>query len=282
MATEDVTKEIPFRPSTIENIDTAMFRWLEGLNLSTTTNQGWKRVQIQFGAPERAFAAKNNPLIFDANATLVYPLIILRRTTINKDPNFKGSAWGNVPRDAMGGCINIARIIKSDKTDNFAHVANRRRKGNDTVQHLRLHFPHKAAPVVYETITMDMPVYVKVGYEIAIKTEYILQMNDLLTPFLTKSDQSNYFTISNDNHRYEAFIRGEPATKDNFDEPGKEPREIEARVNIDILGYIQGEGKNSETPKWVRRENAVEFKESREQFMVGDKGGWTHWKFFRE
>ena len=42
------------------------------------------------------------------------------------------------------------------------------------------------------------------------------------------------------------------------------------KVDIKVLGYIMGEGKNAEQPKVVIRENAVEVRLSREHVIFGD------------
>ena len=53
-------KEIPFMPSTIENIDTAIFNYLKDeLALHTETNKGNVRVPVLWVAAERSHQIKN-------------------------------------------------------------------------------------------------------------------------------------------------------------------------------------------------------------------------------
>ena len=47
-------------PSTIENIDTGLYEWVRDLELSTTTNDGFKPVPVLWLGTERAFQIKNN------------------------------------------------------------------------------------------------------------------------------------------------------------------------------------------------------------------------------
>ena len=42
------------------------------------------------------------------------------------------------------------------------------------------------------------------------------------------------------------------------------------KIDIKVLGYVMGEDKNSEQPKVVIRENAVEVKIPREKVVFGD------------
>ena len=44
----------------------------------------------------------------------------------------------------------------------------------------------------------------------------------------------------------------------------------ETDINIEVMGYLIGEGENQEKPKIVKRENAVEFKIGRERTIMGD------------
>ena len=49
---------------------------------------------------------------------------------------------------------------------------------------------------------------------------------------------------------------------------------FETVVQIKVLGYLIGEGKNRERPKVTIRENYVKIRVSRERVIVGDKIPW--------
>ena len=108
-------------------------------------------------------------------------------------------------------------------------------------------------------------------------------MNDLATPFMTRTGGVNYFTAKYDGHRFESFIQPAFSQDNNVSTMEAEHRNYETRIDIKTLGYIIGEGKNQEKPKMVIRENAVEVKLPREKVIVGhipehiDKRG-----FYRE
>ena len=54
-----VTKKIPFPPSTIQNIDSAMMEYmLETLSIFTSTNKGWSKVPVLWSSADRAFQSK--------------------------------------------------------------------------------------------------------------------------------------------------------------------------------------------------------------------------------
>lgn len=61
-------KEFPLDPSQIENIDKAMFVFLDQtMNISCTTNKGFNKVEILWVSPERAFQVKNKKELRDNN-----------------------------------------------------------------------------------------------------------------------------------------------------------------------------------------------------------------------
>ena len=45
---------------------------------------------------------------------------------------------------------------------------------------------------------------------------------------------------------------------------------LENTINIEVLGYLIGAGENEDQPIIVKRENAVEFKLSKEKVIFGD------------
>ena len=94
------------KPSTIENIDSGIFAWIdETLNLSTTTNSGYKKVPALWLGAERAFQIKNNTLIRDTAGKLILPLITVNRESMTKDPTFKGGFQAHLfeTNDRKGG-----------------------------------------------------------------------------------------------------------------------------------------------------------------------------------
>ena len=95
-------------------------------------------------------------------------------------------------------------------------------------------------------------------------------MNDLVTPFMTRTDGINYFLAKHEGHSFESFIQGDLSLDNNIASMETEYRKYETKIDIKVLGYIAGEASNSEQPKIVIRENAVEVKIGRERTIMGD------------
>jgi hypothetical protein len=263
MADKDL-KEIDIAQSSLESIDQAAFNWLnDKLDVKTTTNKGFQKVPVQWVAGEKSFQMKNNSMLRDSSGALVMPMMTLERTSVVKDPARKGTAYANLPNrnDNKGGAITIARVVKQDKTGNFANAKSKQRTG-------KLNFrTRKQEKVVYETISIPMPVYVEVTYKISLKAEYQQQMNDMVQPFITNPGGSNYLTIQYNGHSYEVFIQSDFSLANTTADMQGE-RSYETTVEIKVLAALIGDGPNQETPKYVRRQNAVEVKIARERTVL--------------
>ena len=270
-------KEVSFMPSTVETIDRAFMDFIDNkLDIFATTNKGWEKVPVLWGSAERAFQIKRDKGLRDSKGILKLPLITIERKGMKKDPNMKGVAWAHIPEvnDAKGGAITVARRIKQDKTANFLNADSYRKEGSmsaATVGEGQLNFPIAASSkVVYETITMPIPTYVVVDYDVVIRTEYQQQINNIMTPFITKTGQINNFVMRHEGHMFEGFIQGDFNQDSNVAQLNEEERMYETSIKIKVLGYLIGEGPNREKPKLTLRENAVEVRIPREQVIFGD------------
>ena len=265
-------KEIELQPSTIETIDRAIFEFIdEDLDVFCSTNKGFKKVPFIWAGAERAYQIKHNRELRDVNGWLIYPIMSIERTGISKDLAKRGAyyAAGQNLGDIKGGSMTIARTIKQDKTANFAN-ADSKRLVHNAVGAGQNNSPRKNDKVVYETITVPIPVYLEVTYTLTVMAEYQQQINEIITPFMTKSSAINYTVVEKDNHRFEVFIDSDYALNNNASSLLEDARGYETQINFRVIGYIMGADKNQERPKIVRRENAVEVKIPREQVILGD------------
>ena len=265
-------KEIPFIPSTLENIDTAVYKWANSLQLATTTNDGLKDAPVVWLGTERAFQIKNNKELRDSVGKLKLPIVTVNRDSVTKDPAFKGAFQADIPEasDFKGGAVTIRRRIKQDKTRNFANAdAARVQTGNETKR-------KENNKVVYQEITIPAPVYITVMYSIVIKTEYQQQMNDLVSSFITTTGNINSRVIENDGWHYEIFIESDFAETKNVDNLAEEERLFETKIQVKTLGYLISEGKNRIRPQYSERETRAQIRIVRERVIVGDKRPWLN------
>lgn len=280
-------QEISFMPSTIETIDFALYDWLnEKMDIYATSESGWKKVPITWISAERSHQIKSNKEIRDSSGLIKLPLITIERKSIVKDPTKTGSVPANIRpiNDEKGGTLTFARRINQEKTSNFANADQLKRTTlEQTETRTNYRRDSRAFPlyenrsvrrpsnkVVYETISIPIPVHVVVSYQINIRTDYLQQLNEITTPFYTKNGNTRYIQLFREQHKYDAFIKGEFAYENNAAQLNEERKNYAASVNLEVIGYLIGEDKNQENPKIVIRENAVEVKFPREHVIMGD------------
>ena len=282
-------EEIAFGSSTIETIDYSVFNFLKNdINLSVNTNKGFKEVPVIWLSAERAFQIKNDVTLRDKAGVLTLPIITIERTSMIKSLSRKGSIYGNIyaPNDERGGVITVAKQINQYKSSNFINADKRRRvvtnsedsdhkKLLQTTRHkvnrgVNFAFKQKNPKIVYETLTVPLPVYVETTYSIRLRAEYQQQLNEMTTPFITRPHGLNYIHLQHEEHVFEGFLGENFSQNTNVSALGDEERKYETTVELRVLGYLIGDGPNQESPKVVRRQNAVAVRFPREHVIVGD------------
>ncbi len=244
---------------TLETIDFAVWDWLQGLNLFSSTSPedgGFKKVPIVWVGSERAFQVKVFKDTRDVSGSISPPMISVMCMGPNKNPSNKGQHWANVPavRDFMGGVFYVKRELKQKKTSQF-----RNNEANSRFGSMNYKFDGEdelEAGPVYEHFAVPIPVYIENVYKIKIWTLYMQQRNELVQPFLTLVPAGNIgrFMISHDGHRFEAFMEPSISYGGNMESLEKDERRLEAEISIKVLGHVCGQGVNQETPVYVGRE----------------------------
>lgn len=258
--------DLVYEPSTIENVDMAMYNWLnDKMNLFADTNKGWKKVPVIWVTGERSWQVKNRQDLRDKNNNFILPAITLERTEMTKDVQKKGKYWGDIrpTNDEKGGSIAIHTVIKQDKTRNFINAETKRLTGQPN-------FKRTSEKIIYETKYIPMPVYITMNYLIDIKAEYQQQMNQILQPFMTFTGAVNYFLIENEGHRYEAFMDGTFSQKNNLADLQENERLFNTQINIKVLSHLVGKANNDEKPKIAVRESIVDVKIPKEYVILGE------------
>lgn len=260
-------RELNSQPSTMEMIDEAMFLYVKDLNLHVASNEGFREVPVVWGSSELAYQVKHDQSLRDVSGSLRYPIISVERTSVTKDLGRKGNVFGAIPEvfGPQGGAVPVARRIVTDKTGFFENAQAKRKKNNYNWAFRREQPPPKT---ITETVYMPIPVYLSIKYVIGIRAEYEQHMNEILTYFLSKPGGVNYLLLPTKyNHRYEAFVGSEFPREGTTGAPGEEERYFETKFEIEVLGYIQGEGKNRDKSDTSTYENFVDIRTPRSNAM---------------
>jgi len=253
------TKNIVLNQSSIETVDSAFLEYVEGLNIFCETSNNRIKVPVIWSSAERSYQLKNNVAIRDKHGALIAPIISLERFSITKDPNKKGNFQANLsPKNDR---YYITKVLNQDKTSNFANADALRKSGQ-----LNFITSKRNEKVVYQHYAMRIPIYINVEYKINILTNYQLQMNEILQPFMAHTAQ-NYFTISKDGHTYEGFYNPE-FNQEVISDLGEEERKYKTVISLRVLGYLLSEGDNREDRNIDIFENAVEIKLPKEKIII--------------
>jgi hypothetical protein len=285
IASEEV--EIPFRPSDIENMDRAMYEWLEQqIKSFSQTFKDWTEIPVLWVSGERAVQIKKNKGLRDDDGALILPIITLTRTGLEKDLKRKGVIQAHLPevndyKGGVAGHLTVARKVNTRKTGDFANaVSNRTFTGGKPAINFNTR-GRRTQKVVYDLYTVPTPVYVTGKYEIGIRTEYQQQMNELLTPLIVYTGGVNQFVLRRDGHLYEGFVEQNVKFDNSVANLGEDERQYNSILSINVYGYLLGQGNNRAKPQFARRQNVVEVRLPRERVMMGDIPDWLDRSFFR-
>jgi hypothetical protein len=264
--TENNITSIPIRPSTLETIDYAIFSYIKkSLNIHVDTNEGYKRVPVIFQTQERPVMVKDSPEIRDAgygaHDSLIYPLISIQRSSVNKDVSRRGKYYSPLPQNADGttGRIEIARTVNQLKTRDRSNADSVRRSASKTDLNKKT-FPRESSRIVYDVYSIPAPVYLDIGYQISMRSEYIQQMNQMSSHFMITGGPRNYFIVEHEGHRYEAFVQADFTQENNAASLGTDERLFTSNVTVQVLGYILDQEKI---------ESAIKITQSPAEIIIG-------------
>lgn len=266
---QDLKATYGFRPSTLEDIDTALFNYVnDDLNIFCDTNEGFKKVPVLFASPERAFTIKDDPSLRPNGRTLEYPLVSIVRGNLVNNPQNKGKYGVYIPPYygfyKKGGAIPFARRVNQEKSRERANLTAKKRFNQNT-------FPFDNEKVVYDTLYVPMPTYVEITYEIKLISEYQQQMNQIIEAFMATFSTPVAFNIQHEGNVYEAFGDETFTNEGNNSGLGTEERLFKSTTTITVLGYIIGSNKNDDVPTVTVRESAAEVTIGRERVVLGDE-----------
>ena len=266
-------RDVPRYSSTLEDIDYAVYNFFNDyLDLKTSTNKGFRKTPVVWSGAERAHNIKDDDINRDLVGQVALPIISIERASMKKTDKSRVIPYAVVDPvgDIKGGFLTVNRVIKQDKTSNFANADAFRRKK-------QLNYPlyrnKDNGKIVFETIKIPIPIYVEVGYKIAIRTDYQQQMNDLITPIIRTPNAQRMVKLTYGGNVYEAVVQEDYTTENVIVNYETNERKYETTVSIDVYGYLIGDGDNQTQPRTSRRENPVQIRFARERLIVQDEEG---------
>jgi len=243
-----------FQPSTIENIDYAVYNWVNDiLNIFSNTNEGWKKVPVIFSSPERSWSSRADDSIRDEKFTLKYPIISVSRGDFSK-PKGKNAALQGSPLSSnpISLMLPISEELNQEKTSERANADSKRYAG--TLNSKKAKTNRK----IYNIYSIPVPTFTEIMYTIELISNYQVQMNEMLSPFLKYSRNINGFKLLNNNHSYECFIDENISNNSNLEDFSEQERELKYLIKLNVKGYLNIGDANDKGPSIIRTENRPE------------------------
>jgi len=194
----------------LEDIDYAIKYYFETAVLPTVVQDGNRvAVPIMYGSPERWQSVQANGYYRDTNGKLVVPLIMYKRTNIEKNRNLGNKIDGNL---ASLFQTFETRYNQKNQYDKFSLLNNR--------------VPSKQ---YYVSVVPD---YVTVTYECVIFTNYVEQNNSIIESIEFAAD--SYW---GDKNRYQFRTMIDSFATTNVINSG-EDRVATTNLNLKVNGYL--------------------------------------------
>ena len=175
-------------------------------------------VSIMYGNEERWKAVRKRGVMRDKNVSIILPLIMLRRTSIDRATELPP----NMEHDVKREYTQVVRNTKWSKTNRYDRF---------TVQ--------TGLNPVTETLITGMPDFTDITYEFSLWTNYIEQMNSLVETFVHQSN-----TYWGDSTDYKFLCTTDMIT-DASEMTADGERLIKNEFSLSIKGYMIPEFTNT-------------------------------------
>ena len=148
---------------TLKDIDTSVMSYIKNV-IKPTVQEANERVKVtvMYGNEERWKAVRKRGVLRDKNNALILPLIMLKRTAVEKSDAVPG-----YEHDIRRKYTEIVRSTGWSKDNKYTKF---------TVQFGEL--------PIYENLVTTIPNYVNITYEFVLWTNFIEQMNPLIETFM--------------------------------------------------------------------------------------------------
>ena len=164
---------------TLKDIDTAIMSHVKSV-IRPKVKEANETVDVgvMYGNEERWVAVRKRGVIRDKNGSLILPLIMLKRTGVEKSTSVASSFEHDVKRE-HADVIRNSTWSKKNRYDRFAVQTGKK-------------------PII-ENLLTTMPNFVNISYDFVLWTGFIEQMNPLVETF---ADHNNTYWGSSEDYKF--------------------------------------------------------------------------------
>ena len=203
---------------TLKDVDTSIIKYIKNI-IKPAVQEANERVKVtvMYGNEERWKAVRKRGVLRDKNNSLILPLIMLKRTMVEKNPNIPG--------------------YEHDIRRNYTEVVRSNGWSEDN-RYTRFNAQIGNKPV-YENLVTGIPNFVNITYEFVLWTNFIEQMNPLVEGFM---EYDKTYWGDKDTYRFLCTL---DSVSDASQMDSKGERFIKSTFSITTNAYLLPEETNS-------------------------------------
>ena len=204
---------------TLKDVDTAIMSHVKNV-IRPKVKEANETVDVgvMYGNEERWVAFRKRGVIRDKNGSLILPLIMLKRTGVEKSTTVASSFEHDVKRE-HADVVRYSKWSKKNRYDRFAVDVGKK-------------------PIM-ESLLTTMPNFVNITYEFVLWTAFIEQMNPLVETF---ADHNNTYWGSSEDYK---FVCQLDSISDASEMSQDGERFIKATFSLTTNAYLLPEYTNS-------------------------------------
>jgi hypothetical protein len=203
---------------TLKDIDTSIIKYVKNVIKPTIQEANEQvKVTVMYGNEERWKAVRKRGVLRDKNNALILPLIMLKRTTVEKSDMIPG-----YEHDIRRRYTEIVRKSGWSKDNRYSKFA---------IQ--------VGDMPVYENLVTSIPNFVNLTYEFVLWTNFIEQMNPLIEAFM---EYDKTYWGDKDTYR---FISTLDSVSDASEMEARGERFIKSTFSLSSKAYLLPEETNS-------------------------------------
>ena len=203
---------------TLKDIDTSIIKYVKNV-IKPTVQEANERVKVtvMYGNEERWVAARKRGVLRDKNNSLILPLIVLKRTSVEKSDVIPG-----YEHDIRRKYTEVVRNSGWSKENRYTPFS--KQMGNKPI---------------YENLVTSIPNFVNITYDFVLWTNFIEQMNPLVESF---AEYDKTYWGDKDTYR---FVSNLDSVSDASEMDSKGERFIKSTFSVTTKAYLLPEETNN-------------------------------------
>ena len=204
---------------TLKDVDTSVMNYIKDvIRPSIREANETIKVPILYGNEERWNNVRRRGVLRDRNNTIILPVIVLKRTSVEKNTELSQGFEHDVQRE-YAEVLRKPQWSKKNRYDRFSVQTNKK--------------------PTFENLVTTMPNFVNISYEFVLLTSYMEQMNILIEEFVEHSN--NYW---GDGEDYK-FLSTVESISDASEMTTDSERIIKSTFSVITKAYLLPEYTNS-------------------------------------